>query len=152
MQPDPPPERALDEPDEFSCKDIRLVTVGLTGDISVEVIARRVEPPPPPKPGDPPPEIEPQQVVQWFRFNLKQSNRHIKKFMRKAGIRDIKRAEEGAYQYMKGYGPLKLKGLIVGVDSEDLGDGTKSNTFVMADVVLDDQTVLYTPSRKLVNP
>jgi hypothetical protein len=150
MQPVPLPEHPLDPPDEFSARDVHLVTVGLTGDTSAEVIARRLEKAAPVE-GDDGEMIE-MSVVHWFRFNLKVSNRHIKKFMQKAGIRDIKRAEEGAYQYLKGYGPLKMKGLIVGIDSEDLGDGTKSNTFVMADVELDSQTVLYTPNKKLVAP
>ena len=148
MQPDPPPEHPLDPPDDFSAKDVVIVTVGLTGESSAEVIARRVEKAPPIE-GEDGKMVE-MLVVHWCRFNLKVTNRHIRKFLRKAGISDAAHAEEGAYQYLKGYGPLKLKGLIVGIDSEDLGDGTKSNTFVMADVELDDQTVLYTPNKKLV--
>jgi len=141
MQPDPPPERALDEPDAFEAKGVRLVTVGLTGDTSAEVIARKVEKSP---------DEEIPDTVHWFRFNLKLSSRHIRKFLQKAGIRDPKRAEEGAYQYMKGLGPFKMKGLIVGIDSEDLGDGNMSHTFVMADVELGPESRLYKlPPRKL---
>jgi hypothetical protein len=155
MQPDPPPERPLDEPEPFEAKGVRLVTVGLTGDQTAEVIARRVEVTPDENMPD---------VVHWFRFNLKVSSRYVKKFLRKAGIRDPARAEEGAYQYMKGLGPLKMVGSIVGLDSEDLGDGSMSHTFVMADVVLNDQTfvmadvvlndqtVIHTPNKKLVKP
>lgn len=126
---------------------MKIVTVGLTGEPSVEVIARRVIPKPEDEEG-----VEGDATVHWFRFNLKKSSRTIRKFMQRAGIPDVNRAEEGAYQYMAGYGPLKLKAKIVGIDSDDLGDGTQTHTFVLADVELTEKPVLYTPSRKLVRP
>jgi len=125
----------MDEPDEFEAEDVRIVTVGLTGELSVEVIARRTEPLPDGEEGD--------AVVHWFRFNLQKNNSIVRKFMQKAGIRDISRAEEGAYQYLAGFGPLKMKCLIVGIDSDDLGDGTQTHTFVLADVKLTEQHRLY---------
>jgi hypothetical protein len=140
MQPDPPPERVLDEPEAFEAKGVRIVTVGLTGDPSAEVIARRVEKSP--AEGFP-------DTVHWFRFNMKPTNRIIRKFLQKAGIRDPERAEEGAYQYLKGLGPFKMRGLIAGIDSEDLGDGNMSHTFVLADVTLGPESLLHKPPRKL---